>query len=127
MFLCLQLGMMKLGRQTCSMVIELCCLHMLCAIQKLNIYCLSCYQCFLILSAIQFVISHHELQKAGPHMNLVKLLHSSAGVRVKSAYVEIVVDNKGKSLRVRYILCQAVFFNLFHKYFYFYFFFAGRR
>ena len=79
------------------------------------------------LSAIQFVLAGHQLQKAS-HMDLVKLLHSSAnGVRVKTAYVEIVVDNKGKSLRVRYILCQAVFFNLFHKYFYFYFFFAGRR
>ncbi len=67
------------------------------------LYLLSSYIVILlsfVLSAIQFALTGHQFQQL-TQTNLVKLLYSSsAGVRVKSAYVEITIDNKDRSIRV---------------------------
>ena len=62
---------------------------------------LNCH--FNTLSAIQFALAAGHQFQQGTQTNLVKLLYSSsAGVRAKSAYVEIIIDNQDKSIRVKH-------------------------
>ena len=96
-----QLDTMKLGRRTCSMVLILIASFFLNdhLVSAFISYC-SWFIILCTLSAIQFVITGHQFQQL-TQANLAKMLYSSsAGVRVKSAYVEIIVDNKDKSIRV---------------------------